>query len=232
MTFPVACKIFRIVNISMFSHKVQTAVSNDTAVEGANIIETFPQIKMEWIAQLLDNWYMSTVFIYRLYRHSHVSTASSTHPKQSFSSRLVDLMWIATFNFVFPVILNLAQLIVCYVHKDFTTATYISQANFHVTIIGVVLATVWVSGTKWADEHVQNDHRGQREATSSIRFSIPTRARRKGTDRTESSGYSIASPTRLELSPVDAFAVSMRSHSDQALENSEREKALKLETMA
>ncbi|KZW03277.1 hypothetical protein EXIGLDRAFT_828639 [Exidia glandulosa HHB12029] len=207
MAFPVACKVFRVVNISMFSHKVQVAVANDTAVEGANLIETFPQIKMEWIAQLLDNTYMSTVFIHRLYRHHRQSHAlrSTPHAKQSFSSVLVDLMWIATFNFVFPDILNLAQLIVCYVHKDFTTATYISQANFHVTIIGVVLATVWVSATKWADKHMPRDLSGSEGLVSSLRFTRPTRQETEWSETTGKGSTVVGTPRN------GVFAVSVRS---------------------
>jgi len=172
MLFPIAMKIFRIVNISIFSHHIQSVFgANDPELEvAASIIQigTWINTKLEWIAQLLDNTYMSAVFLWRLHTTYSFNNQVSflKNDSTSFSSKLLSLMWIATFNFVFPVLFNLTQLIVGYGASDYTISTYVDQANFQITIIGVVFATVWVSYTKWADEHSPD----VRAALSSLSF--------------------------------------------------------------
>ena len=49
---------------------------------------------------------------------------------------------------MFPVILNLAQLILAFRNPDFLSGAYVLLVNNYVTIIGVLLATIWSAGTK------------------------------------------------------------------------------------
>jgi len=157
VSFPVAIKVLRVVNISVYCASIAQVINNDSPLEASAALENLFNARLEWTAQLLDNAFMSTVFLWRLHSHNKQTIAirSDLSPR-SFSSRLGDLMCIAVLNFVFPVMLNLAQFIVGYGAADFTSATYIIQVNFHVTIIGVVFATVWVSYTKWSDEQTIN----------------------------------------------------------------------------
>lgn len=71
---------------------------------------------------------------------------------ETFPARLRTLFWIATSNFVIPVMLNLVQLIYVFRDPEFLHGTYIFFVNNYVQIIGVLLATVWSSGTQWSEQ--------------------------------------------------------------------------------
>ena len=45
--------------------------------------------------------------------------------------------------------LNIAQIIFIFRDRNFVHGTYITMVNNYVEIIGVLLATLWCSGTKW-----------------------------------------------------------------------------------
>ena len=60
------------------------------------------------------------------------------------------LFWIAVSNFVFPVILNIIQLIFAYRDPNFLHGVYIFLINNYVGIIGALLATLWCSSSHWS----------------------------------------------------------------------------------
>lgn len=60
------------------------------------------------------------------------------------------LFWIAVSNFVFPVLLSLAQLIFTFRDSSYLDGGYIFLTNNYVEIIGVLLATVWAAGSHWS----------------------------------------------------------------------------------
>ena len=70
-------------------------------------------------------------------------------PLESYISRLNTLFWIAVSNFVFPVILNIVQLIFAYQDPDFSHGICIFLANNYVGAIGALFATVWCSSEHW-----------------------------------------------------------------------------------
>lgn len=83
-----------------------------------------------------------------------------------------------------------------------------------------MLATVWVSGTKWADENVARDLRSDEVFHSSLRFSLSKHTPTRGTEMTGDSGTVIGGPRKLDLTRVAPFATeSMRSerfaHADE-----------------
>ncbi len=71
--------------------------------------------------------------------------------------RLKTLFWIAVFNFVFPIIFNVVLIVliifnvvlIVLVFRDhnFLEGSYIIYTNNYVEIIGVLLATIWATGT-------------------------------------------------------------------------------------
>ena len=65
----------------------------------------------------------------------------------TYAERIKALFWIAAFNFVFPVIFNIVQLVFIFRDPDFMHGTYVLYCNTYLEIIGVLLATIWVSGT-------------------------------------------------------------------------------------
>ncbi len=86
---------------------------------------------------------------------------------EPFPARLRTLFWIATSNFVIPVMLNLTQLIYVFRDLEFLHGTYIFLVNNYVQIIGVLLATVWSSGTQWSQQAAS-----QEPAVAEIRFAL------------------------------------------------------------
>lgn len=64
---------------------------------------------------------------------------------------MIGLFWIATSNFVIPVLLSITQVILLTRDKDFLKGIIILVINDYVGIIGVLFATVWVSSNHWAE---------------------------------------------------------------------------------
>ncbi|KAH8818820.1 hypothetical protein DL96DRAFT_1622052 [Flagelloscypha sp. PMI_526] len=58
------------------------------------------------------------------------------------SGQLQRLFYLGLSSFVFPCVLNIISVIICYNGDAFT---YVFMANFYFQIIGVLLATIWVS---------------------------------------------------------------------------------------
>ena len=67
-------------------------------------------------------------------------------------STLEALFWIAVSNFVIPVVLSIAQLVVLWVSQNIFIVAPIMIVNIYVEIIGVLLATVWAVGSQWQEE--------------------------------------------------------------------------------
>lgn len=53
--------------------------------------------------------------------------------------------------------LNVAQIIFIFRDRNFIDGTYILMVNNYVEIIGVLLATLWYSGTSWQGSHATSE---------------------------------------------------------------------------
>ena len=82
-------------------------------------------------------------------------------PSASFYYRVRTFFWISASNFVFPVILNLVQLVLAFRDPDFLKGAYVLMLNNYVSIIGVLFATIWSAGTKGISS---SPHKETREA--------------------------------------------------------------------
>ncbi|RPD72760.1 hypothetical protein L226DRAFT_572871 [Lentinus tigrinus ALCF2SS1-7] len=123
-----------------------------------------PYPKLAWFFQLFDSTYVSAIFLLRLgrgtmdasrlrkYADATGTDASQDQDEDSYYRRLQTLFWISTSNFIFPVIFNLAQLILVFRDPSFLDGAYILLVNSYVEILGVLLVTIWASGT--GDEQV------------------------------------------------------------------------------
>nr|VWP02054.1 Uncharacterized protein [Ganoderma boninense] len=98
-------------------------------------------------------------FIYLLLQGPHAQNALSLaefvwhmpNGKVEWLMQLIDdstLFWISASNFVFPVLLNVAQLVLILRDGDFERGVLVLIVNNYVTIIGVLLATIWASGSR------------------------------------------------------------------------------------
>ncbi|TFY77890.1 hypothetical protein EWM64_g6125 [Hericium alpestre] len=159
MAFPVLLKIGRIVNITIYlanyAQKIHSLAVSKTPAGAASVLVTskFPNVKIEWFFQIFDDAYSSLIFLLRLHIGSSRSSKIALQSTSSFGQRLKTLFWISVTNFVFPVMLSIAQLVIYMASSNYLLALYVEMANFHLTIIGVAFATLWST----ADGHVRGN---------------------------------------------------------------------------
>ncbi|KAI0776549.1 hypothetical protein BD413DRAFT_602137 [Trametes elegans] len=170
-------KVARVINDAIFIAKwVQLKKHTLNPLVTGQEAWMLPNAKIEWFLQFVDTIYTSALFLSRLRQstgpkrtagpgvassetvvqrgssecilvHRHLPRLTFHH-SGSLSSRLRTLFWIAVSNFVIPVLLNLTQLIFTFHDSSFLHGTYIFIVNNYVQIIGVLLATVWSTGTQ------------------------------------------------------------------------------------
>lgn len=115
-------------------------------------------VEVSWILELLDNGYISGLFLWRLgshvYQFSNVRLASG---ESRFIRKLKTLFWIASTNFVFPLIFGVCQVVILFT-GDIVVGSSIKMANTYVAIVSTVLATIWAStGSHQANGLSQSD---------------------------------------------------------------------------
>jgi hypothetical protein len=145
-------KMGRVVNIIVFivdlSRRFGGADSGPLLLQ--RIWTTFPNYKIGWFLQVVDNTSVSVLFLLKLNKGRELRTRVGG---RNLGSTLEALFWIAVSNFVIPVILSIAELVVVWTSNDIFYVTPICVVNLYTEIIGVLLATVWTAGTKWQDNH-------------------------------------------------------------------------------
>ncbi|KAG7093929.1 hypothetical protein E1B28_007564 [Marasmius oreades] len=184
---PVIFKIVRLVNIGIFLGQwvKQLGTAGSPIAAGQATWGQQPWTKIEWFLQLADNIYASVLFLIRLNSGRGLATASTVSKADSYAARLKALFWIAISNFVFPVLLSLAQLIFAFRDSSYLDGGYIFLTNNYVEIIGVLMATVWVAGSHWSDggSTASSYPKSSNQSMSAPQFYIPSRPSR-ATDRT------------------------------------------------
>ncbi|KAI0324823.1 hypothetical protein GY45DRAFT_1375250 [Cubamyces sp. BRFM 1775] len=156
----VAFKTARIVNIVIFIIRwVPLDRHAHDPFQLGQIGWNLVNIKIEWGLQFLDMTFVSALFLARLrqgYGFQQIECTSdafpaglcteATHP--TLSSRIRTLFWIAASNLVVPVLLTFIQLVFVFRDDDFLHGTYVFFVNVHVQILGVLLATIWSTGSQ------------------------------------------------------------------------------------
>ncbi|KAG2042215.1 hypothetical protein BDR03DRAFT_854103 [Suillus americanus] len=146
VSLPVLLKVARVINLSLFiAALIRAAKGPNAEAVLAALWVAAPYLKIEWFAQLVDNIYASSVFLWTLWskrknKHGSISTHSAL---VSFRMRLQTLFWIALSNFIIPALFSVAQIIVIYCEVDPVVINQIILANTSIAVIGVVFATVW-----------------------------------------------------------------------------------------
>ncbi|TBU23757.1 hypothetical protein BD311DRAFT_810462 [Dichomitus squalens] len=153
-------KLARIANLIYMAVRLEQLIqaggglSSNSVFTVSQAVWTLPSAKAEWFLQLFDDMYASTLFILRLRqgtgmlgRQPTVERLHTTSAKSTYLQRLKTLFWIAVFNFVFPIIFNIAVLILAFRDSNFLDGSYIIYTNNYVEIIGVLLATIWAAGS-------------------------------------------------------------------------------------
>ncbi|KAF7351327.1 hypothetical protein MSAN_01564200 [Mycena sanguinolenta] len=151
-------KIIRVANLTVFLVKWIKLVAEirNPVVAGEAAWSDLPWTKIEWFFRVFDNWYASVLFLLRVHQGRVMNARSSVSAslnKNSYASRLRSLFFIALGNFVFPSVPSLIQLIFLFHHTKFLDAIYVFLNNCYVEIIGVLLATIWVAGGQWSEDH-------------------------------------------------------------------------------
>ncbi|RDX48915.1 hypothetical protein OH76DRAFT_1404104 [Lentinus brumalis] len=181
--------IARLINASICVAKIAQGVHTLANTFLASQLEwDLPYPKVEWFLQLFYDTYASTLFLLRLGEGRKVEarlggddTVTTDVSRNSYAERLRTLFWIAVSNFVFPVMLNIAQIIFIFRDRNFIHGTYITMVNNYVEIIGVLLATLWCSGTKWQGSDFSRRASdtgpivfGPSESMGSVKFTSPS----------------------------------------------------------
>ncbi|PFH45066.1 hypothetical protein AMATHDRAFT_72036 [Amanita thiersii Skay4041] len=154
-------KIARLVNISIYiKHYLDILNSFEDPIIAGQVAwsSVGPNPKIEWILQVVDNTAASCLFLYKLDIRNTLSISrytASNSSRDAYTSLIKGLFWIAVSNFIFPVLLSIAQLIFVFRDPDFVDGSLVLLVNDYVEIVGVLLATVWVAGAHWSSDHIK-----------------------------------------------------------------------------
>ncbi|KAI1795277.1 hypothetical protein LXA43DRAFT_1108278 [Ganoderma leucocontextum] len=156
----VALKVARVVNIVIFVIHINDNIKNNPfgGLDAGPVSWSLPYAKVEWFLQVFDDSYVSCLFLLRLREgrklairtEPQVSVVTNrrirTSPSRTLSAaRIKALFWIAVFNFVFPVLFNIAQLILIFNDRNFVHGTMVQFANNFLLVTSVLFATIWCS---------------------------------------------------------------------------------------
>ncbi|PFH46140.1 hypothetical protein AMATHDRAFT_156171 [Amanita thiersii Skay4041] len=177
--FPLMCiKAARIVDVGLFIDLVISAMSKAIPNPVTNIQTGWTNqiafLKAESFLQVIDNVITSCLFLYRLdirkmlVQHPSENSFSRELPESYTTSTIRGLFWIAISNFIFPLLLGIVELVFMFHDPSFIHGIIVGIINAYVSIIGVLLATVWAASVRWTEEH----HPSVREnnAVSTIHF--------------------------------------------------------------
>ncbi|KAJ6545627.1 hypothetical protein B0H19DRAFT_1267026 [Mycena capillaripes] len=120
-------------------------------------------LKAILVLELVDNSYVSCLFLWRLHQQRQTSllgiqTDERINPsKQSFNTKLQDIFWITSTNFVFPLIFLLAELIAVCDGRAAVLIASLHEVNLYIIIICTVFATVWSSTTSFTEAISKGD---------------------------------------------------------------------------
>ncbi|KAJ7249715.1 hypothetical protein C8J57DRAFT_687390 [Mycena rebaudengoi] len=162
LAFPIAVKAARIVFTVIFfirwGKMILRGLSNEYDILGTFRME----FKVLFCLELLDNTYASFIFLWRLNHQRRDSTpiarlSSSNSNETSYTRKLQTLFWIASTNFIFPLVFGVAQIITVFVGNDMTVPVGINMINISVAIISTVFATIWSCTLSFKDAISQTD---------------------------------------------------------------------------
>ncbi|KAH9980258.1 hypothetical protein BGW80DRAFT_1274344 [Lactifluus volemus] len=99
--------------------------------------------------QALDNSYVSSMFLYKLYRFGSTTHKILGGSSKDIFSRVPAVFVIALGNYVVPVSIDIAVIVLMIVLPDWSNGTYILFISNFATILGIVFATVWTTNQNW-----------------------------------------------------------------------------------
>jgi len=160
LAFPITIKIARVALDIIFSVQWSQRLSSSEPGNNFDVLNELPGwlLRTVFFLEFFDNFYISSLFLWKLrtqrkFRLSAGSAIDSSTPdsKQSFTNKLQSLFWIATTNFVFPLIFGMIQIITIFVGNDPVLSTSFQMTNTYVAIMSTVFATIWSSTVSFKD---------------------------------------------------------------------------------
>ncbi|KAG6834411.1 hypothetical protein H0H93_009784 [Arthromyces matolae] len=150
LTFPVLVKCGRLASISLFLRQMnQTNGQGSIAILAGQLWFRNPYMISEWSLQVADNLYSTLFLFWKLRKFYRGSETGFRVQSRSLLARLRGIFVIALANFVFPLFMNVTQLVLIVRDKDYARGTEVLFANLYISIVGVLFATVWASGRAW-----------------------------------------------------------------------------------
>ncbi|KAI5998181.1 hypothetical protein EDD15DRAFT_2194368 [Pisolithus albus] len=183
--FPFCVKCARIVVLILFldGYTESGYVTKSFAREQDASWYRNPKITAEWILQMADNFFRVCEKIHRRLLplqtpHQHVVYSKGWVPSMYFlanniSERIRQMFYISVANFVFPLLFNIAQIILITTDRHPTAGAVVVVINNYVTLMGVLCATLWFSGSQWVRTRNQqiSGHRSSHESNSERTYS-------------------------------------------------------------
>ncbi|KAG6909196.1 hypothetical protein DXG01_001710 [Tephrocybe rancida] len=158
LAFPVIIKCARFTCVTIFLHNLgQTDGQGSITTLAAKTWFRNPYLVSEWSLQIADNLYSTSFFFWKLRRFYNGGDNGFFVRNKSLLARLRGIFAIALANFVFPLFMNVTQLILIVRDTNYARGAEVLMANMYVSIFGVLFATVWASGNAWGRNNKQSD---------------------------------------------------------------------------
>ncbi|KAI6038864.1 hypothetical protein EDC04DRAFT_1843172 [Pisolithus marmoratus] len=181
--FPICVKCTRVVILTLFLNDfVRTATTEGLTLAATSTWFHNPYLISEWAMQIADNTYSVSFFLYRLHGCTKLIRSA-----RGIAERVRQIFYISLANFVFPLIFNIILIISIMTDRSRTSGALLMLINNYVTIVGVLCATLWFSGSRERvrtrnepfpnhvmfnspDSYFGRDHAAGRESESPIVF--------------------------------------------------------------
>ncbi|KAJ6571263.1 hypothetical protein B0H19DRAFT_1231135 [Mycena capillaripes] len=132
------------------------------------VLSEFPPslYKAAFFLELVDNSYVSFLFLWKLAQHRKPRfggvamerfTSSDSKGSTSYASKLQTLFWIASTNFVFPLVFVLVEIVMVFAGTATVIFSGVDVVKTYVTIISTTFATVWSSTSSFKEAISQQD---------------------------------------------------------------------------
>ncbi|RPD76853.1 hypothetical protein L226DRAFT_569097 [Lentinus tigrinus ALCF2SS1-7] len=179
-----AISVARVVNVGIALKRVQDGSrGSDNPWVASTVGWHVPSAKAELFMALLYDVIASSLFLLRLHQGGALKAGvpmtnqaeiiTSGGRMSSYSSRLRALFWIASTNFVVPVVFGICLLIMIFHEKNIVPVIAVLSVNIYVEIISVLLATLWCSGMR-PETPARSLKAGMVESISTAKFASPS----------------------------------------------------------
>ncbi|KAJ7609770.1 hypothetical protein DFH06DRAFT_1308262 [Mycena polygramma] len=190
LAFPIVIKAGRVATNILYCVTWTRLLLNGAGSQ-YSVLAEFPKpiFKAAFFLELADNSYVSFLFLWRLGWHrksqslfgsSRTERVTWSHSKgtPSYSEKLQTLFWIASTNFVFPLIFLLVEIIMIFAGTETVIYAGVDNVRTYVTIIATTFATVWSSTTSFKEAIAQDQHQANPPKSMVFRMgaTMPTTA--------------------------------------------------------